>query len=415
MNYFINQYKYPTNTNICSISLPSSKSESNRLLVMNALSGNLFKLENLSAARDTQTLIQLLKKEQLLHEFNVLDAGTAMRFLTAYFAISTQKTIALTGTDRMQERPLGVLVEALNDLGASISFLRKSGYPPLKIAPFKQQLRSEISIPGSISSQYISALLMVAPTLPDGLKISIEKPIFSQPYIDMTLNLMRKAGIKCLQNDHIIHIESQKYQSIQHYVESDWSAASYWFSIIALGQIGQKVQLNGLKEQSLQGDQTIQLIAENLGVKTVYNQTGLELTKVASAKVKELSINFKECPDLAQTVMVCCAALKVNLKMTGLESLRIKETDRITALANELEHFNCQLTEPLSGSWFLNSLGFSFPTQVQIATYEDHRMAMSFAPLAILGGLSIEDSSVVKKSYPSFWDDLRKFGFELVN
>jgi 3-phosphoshikimate 1-carboxyvinyltransferase len=415
LNYFIKQYKNSTNQQICSINLPSSKSESNRLLVMNALSLEKITIQNLSSARDTQTLIKLLKTESDLDIFNVLDAGTAMRFLTAYFAIASKKEIIITGTERMQNRPIGTLVDALNSIGAKISYENENGYPPLKIKPFQDQLKSKISIPGNISSQYISALLMVAPALPMGLEIVIEPPVFSKPYIDMTLGLMQLSGIQYSQKDNIINIPHQKYQESKQTVESDWSASSYWFSIIAQSEIGKEVFLKGLKSKSFQGDQVIKDIAKDFGVNYQFQNDGILLKKTEFPTIKNLELDFKKCPDLAQTVLPCAAALKINLEMTGLESLRIKETDRILALQNELSKFNCHLIEPNEGVWKLDSANFSSHNEIIIETYEDHRMAMGFAPLAINQEIEIDDIEVVNKSYPTFWEDLKSFGFEILD
>ncbi|MGM0582154.1 MAG: 3-phosphoshikimate 1-carboxyvinyltransferase [Bacteroidota bacterium] len=413
MNYFINLYKNPTNKENCSINLPSSKSESNRLLIMNALSGGKIAIANISSARDSQTLIQLLKNEADLSTFDVLDAGTAMRFLTAYFAVATEKEVVLTGTERMQKRPIGILVNALRLIGAEVNYENEEGYPPLRIKPFQKQTSAKISIPGNISSQYISALLMIAPSLPQGLEISIEPPVFSKPYIDMTLGLMQLSGIQFNQKDDVISIKPQPYQESKQSVESDWSAASYWFSIIAQSVIGKKVFLEGLKSKSFQGDNVIKEIVNNFGVSFQFEKNGLLLEKTSEAQKQQLKLDFKKCPDLAQTVLPCAAALKVDLEMTGLESLRIKETDRITALKNELSKFNCKLTEPKKGTWKLDSSSFTVKSEIEIETYEDHRMAMGFAPLAMKKGILIHDIDVVNKSYPSFWEDLKSFGFEL--
>jgi len=414
LNYFINQYKNYTNKEICSINLPSSKSESNRLLIMNALSGGKIAIENLSNARDTQTLIKLLQNQTDLNTFDVLDAGTAMRFLTAYFSVSTQKEVLLTGTERMQQRPIGTLVDALTKIGANISYINKEGYPPLRILPFHNQSSSKISIPGNISSQYISALLMSAPSLPNGLEINLEPPVFSKPYIDMTLGIMSLSGIRYTEKDYRLLIEPQQYLESEQSVESDWSAASYWFSIIAQAEIGKNVFLKGLKNKSFQGDNVIKDIVKEFGVSYTFQDGGLYLEKTDQIRTKHLTLDFKKCPDLAQTILPCAAALEVNLEMTGLESLRIKETDRIAALKNELSKFNCALSEAVKGTWTLDSSNFEAKNQLEIETYEDHRMAMGFAPLAQTHNLLIKDVDVVNKSYPNFWEDLQSFGFELI-
>jgi 3-phosphoshikimate 1-carboxyvinyltransferase len=415
LNYLVNYRQNSTNEQNQKINLPSSKSEANRMLIIKALTTNgSTTINNLSSARDTQTLFRLLGSiDQSNTEFDVLDAGTTMRFLTAFLAITTQKQIVITGTQRMKQRPIGILVEALRSIGCQINYLEKEGYPPLSISPFKEQINQEISIPGNVSSQYISALLMVAPLLLKGLTINILTPIYSQPYIDMTIGLMAKASIKVEKLGSSLRIQNQEYKAIEHTVESDWSGASYWFSFIALSEIGRSIKLLGLKEDSLQGDQAIRPIMQKLGVQSTYDQEGIILKKNNNELPEWLEIDFKEFPDLAQTVVACCAALKVNLKMTGLESLRIKETDRIKALHNEMSKFNCSLTESSKGVWEMKAKEFSFTEPINIHTYEDHRMAMSFAPLALKGPLLIDEIDVVNKSYPSFWTDLKSVGFEL--
>jgi 3-phosphoshikimate 1-carboxyvinyltransferase len=414
LNYYINRYKKSTNLENQTIKLPSSKSEANRLLVLSALSEKSFLINNLSKARDTQTLDILLKNQDILNQYDVLDAGTAMRFLTAYLSIKTTKPVILTGTDRMQQRPIAILADALKTIGADITYLKNKGYPPMKIKPLKEQILHKITIPGNVSSQYISALLMIAPTLPQGLIVHILPPVFSLPYIEMTISLMEKAGIKIDKSGLQYNISPQPYQYINHHVESDWSAASYWFSIIALAPVGSKINLNGLKQESYQGDQAIVGIMQNLGVKTLYNESGITIEKISHPLKNEFDLDFKECPDLAQTVLPCCASLLVNLNITGLESLRIKETDRILALQNELKKFNSYLIETDSAHWRLISKDFTAISGILINTYEDHRMAMGFAPLALKTDLTIHDIDVVKKSYPGFWTDLQSIGMDLI-
>ncbi len=414
MNYYINIDKKSANLKNKTINLPSSKSEANRLLILSALSENSFDIMNLSEARDTRTLDQLLANQANLNELNVLDAGTAMRFLTAYLSATTTKPVTLTGTERMQQRPIGILVNALRTMGADIRFLKNEGYPPMEISPLKKQILPELSIPGNISSQFISALLMIAPTLPLGLRINIEPPVFSLPYIEMTISLMEKAGIKIEKDGYAYKIAPQKYSSITHHVESDWSAASYWFSFIALAPIGSLMNLHGLKQESYQGDQAIVDIMYKLGVSTRYTESGIQIEKTDSPLSNDFEIDFKKSPDLAQTVLPCCAALNINLHITGLESLRIKETDRILALQSELKKFNTQLLEKDSSHWELKSNHFNHTSGIEINTYEDHRMAMGFAPLAINGDLLIHDVSVVDKSYPGFWKDLQSVGLDLI-
>ena len=413
MNYIVKYLGFSTNTQISKINLPSSKSEANRLLIIKALCEENFTIDNLASARDTATLNKLLEDRESLTTFDVLDAGTAMRFLTAYLAVTTKKEVTLTGTERMQHRPIGTLVEALRSVGAEINYLDKEAYPPLQIAPFQKQASKHIQIKGNISSQYISALLMVAPILPEGLHIEILPPVYSLPYINMTVSLMRQAGIKVDMDGTLISIKKQAYQSNTIEVESDWSGASYWYAHIALSNIGAKLILKGLREESNQGDQAIAQLMQYLGVRTSYQKDGVEIEKVDAGKEQFMKIDFKKFPDLAQTFVVACAALKVDLEMTGLESLRIKETDRVNALDQELRQFNCSLKEVSEGKWALKSQNFELVKEAKIRTYEDHRMAMSFLPLAQLTKLVIEDAEVVNKSYPSFWKDAATLNYSM--
>lgn len=384
--------------------LTSSKSESNRALLIHALSGNKLELHNLSAARDTQTMQRLLQESGQV--WDVLDAGTTMRFCTAYLAVRGHGE-TITGTDRMKQRPIGLLAEALRKLGADITYLEQEGFPPLKISRLEEQLTSELEVPGNISSQYISALLMIAPTLPNGLTITLTNEIFSKPYIEMTLGLMRHFGVKASwKGAQTIHIEAQSYKAAKYTIESDWSGASYWYSFSALNK-GAKIKLLGLREKSLQGDQQIAEIMKKMGVNTIYDAQGAQLVKTEKV-AKELTIDFKACPDLAQTVMVAAAVKGIRLNMTGLESLRIKETDRIAAMQTELAKIGTKLTE--TGSTWQLTPGEIPSGPIEINTYDDHRMAMAFAPLCQAVEVVIHEPDVVKKSYPDFWDHLKYMG-----
>lgn len=388
------------------IHLPASKSESNRMLILNALSGFQSTLHNISEARDTVTMQRLLASEE--RTLDVLDAGTTMRFLTAYFSAKNEDRI-LTGTPRMCERPIKILVDALQQLGAVIAYPGKDGFPPVHLKSF-QQTTNHIHIRGDVSSQYISALLMIAPTLPDGLTLTLDGKTGSRPYIEMTLKLMQKLGIEANWIENKISIKRQPFKAITHYIESDWSGASYWFSMVALSDEAE-VQLTNLREDSLQGDIKIVEIMEKLGVVTQFNPEGLAIRKKRDFTLPPyIQLDFKDCPDLAQTVSVACAALGVPARMTGLESLRIKETDRILALQNELSKIGAQLLET-NQEWELLPAKDNVPETLHIKTYEDHRMAMAFAPLALRTGLTIEDPDVVQKSYPGFWRDLEIAGF----
>ncbi|WP_258103797.1 3-phosphoshikimate 1-carboxyvinyltransferase [Marinoscillum sp. MHG1-6] len=390
------------------VQLTSSKSESNRALLINALSGGKLQLNNLSAARDTQTMMRLLSNKDA-NVWDVLDAGTTMRFCTAYLGtMGSGQTI--TGTDRMKQRPIGLLVDALRDLGAEIEYLENEGYPPLKINKITEQKTIVLNIPGNISSQFISALLMIGPSLPNGLQINLTTEVFSRPYIEMTLGLMKKFGVDSVWMDDTITIQPQPYQGGAYMVESDWSGASYWYSMAALNPDAD-ITLGGLKSDSLQGDQEIATIMEKLGVSTVYEDNGAHLK--SNGRLDEvIEINFKTCPDLAQTVMVTAAAKGATLKMTGLESLRIKETDRIAAMAAELKKIGGSLTEPETGLWVMSPGTLPASTE-PIETYDDHRMAMAFAPLNQVMPLTILDPEVVNKSYPAFWDDMKSMGMEM--
>lgn len=385
--------------------LPASKSISNRVLIINALAGGTSKLHNLSDANDTRLMLKLIDSADSV--IDIEDAGTTMRFLTAYFAL-TGKIKTLTGTARMQERPIGILVDALRSLGASINYLKKDGYPPLITSGFSGQKAREISIRGDVSSQFISALMMVAPALPEGLDIKLTGKIGSRPYIEMTAQLMKTFGAKCYFSDDTIKVEPKPYSPTEISVESDWSAASYWFAFAALSDKS-KIELPFLFEDSLQGDHAIQEIMISLGVSAKMNKGMLQLTK--SQSKDEVTWDFTHCPDLAQTVAVVCAAKGITGYFTGLESLRIKETDRIAALQTELKKIGADLHED-NNQWTLIP-STSLPSSATFETYHDHRMAMAFAPLATKINVTIESPGVVKKSYPAFWEDMKEMGFAL--
>jgi 3-phosphoshikimate 1-carboxyvinyltransferase len=378
------------------IPLPSSKSESNRVLIIDALTEGENTITNLAEARDTQTMIRLLKQNPAI--FDVLDAGTTMRFLTAYAAVTNQHKV-MTGTPRMCERPIGILVDALRHIGAEIHYMNKEGFPPLAIHGMAEQVNNKVTIRGDVSSQYISAMLMIAPLLPKGLEITLEGKVGSRTYIEMTLELMKQFGIDYTWEKDTIKVTHQTYRATAFSVESDWSGASYWFSLLACADKGE-LFLEGLKENSLQGDSAIVDIMDRLGVKSEFKEGGVKLTK---QKVKGLaSWDFTHCPDLAQTVAVTCAIIGQKSEFTGLESLRIKETDRIFALQQELAKFNAQLLEG-ENEVFTLIPSVQMPHEVRIHTYDDHRMAMAFMPLMTKTNIFIEDPEVVNKSYPSFW------------
>ena len=385
--------------------LPASKSISNRALILNALSGNKSTLHNLSDANDTQLMLKLVGSADKI--IDVEDAGTTMRFLTAYFSATNQHKI-VTGTHRMKERPIGILVDALRSLGADIEYLEKPGYPPLEIKQFSGQKTDTLRIRGDVSSQFISALMMVAPTLPQGLSLILEGKIGSRPYIEMTASMMKLFGVACDVLEKQVNIPPRPYQPTEFTVESDWSGSSYWYAFASLASQAE-LRLPRLFLDSLQGDSAIMKIMESLGIQTAMDGNLVSLSK--TDRMEKISWDFTHCPDLAQTVAVVCAAKGVEGNFTGLESLRIKETDRIAALQNELRKIGADLREEKDHWKLIPSK--KFPEKAFFNTYKDHRMAMAFAPLATIMDVEIENPSVVRKSYPRFWDDMRSLGFEL--
>lgn len=402
MNYRLKRINKPVTG---TVKLESSKSESNRALIINALAGGeTANITNLSKARDTETMHALLNGS--LETYDVKDAGTTMRFLTAYLAIRNEEVI-ITGTERMKQRPIGPLVDALKSIGANIEYVENEGFPPLRIHPFQEQIANQISIPGNISSQYISALLMIAPCLPSGLTLTLTTDVHSKPYIDMTLALMRTFGVEATWWENTIQIKNQSYTLTTFSIEGDWSGASYWYSLVSLAPEGSVLTLRALRKQSNQGDIAIASIMDNIGVETTYESNeSVKLTKKAITK-DFLDIDFRDCPDLAQTVMVATAVNGVTLKMTGLESLKIKETDRVEAMQRELKKIGAKLSET-DNQWTLIPTE-TLPERIEVNTYEDHRMAMAFAPLSAKMDVVIEDPKVVAKSYPGYWKELERF------
>ncbi|MCA0228822.1 MAG: 3-phosphoshikimate 1-carboxyvinyltransferase [Bacteroidetes bacterium] len=386
------------------IQLAASKSESNRALIINALSNFGGQLSNVSAARDTQTMLRLLQSSETVAD--VLDAGTTMRFLTAYFAVTGQNK-TMTGTPRMCERPIGILVDALRTLGADITYLGKDGYPPTQLNGFTYSGENKVRIRGDVSSQYISALLMVGPTLPEGITLELTGEVGSRPYIEMTLQQMVAFGATFEANweQKIIHVPAQKYTPTHYQVESDWSGASYWYSVVALAEQAE-VELLGLKENSLQGDSAIVDIMRHMGVESTFTAQGVLLTKIPAQEA--FAWDFTDCPDLAQTVAACAVAKGITVTMTGIESLKIKETDRVAALQAELPKIGGELVEVESNTKYVVRRTVAPTTQPTIETYDDHRMAMAFAPVGMVMPIVIEEPHVVAKSYPSFWEDLKK-------
>lgn len=392
-----------------SINLPASKSISNRALIINTLNYSPYPLHNLSDSDDTLVLNGALNSNT--NKFNIGHAGTAMRFLTAFLAQIIGEW-EVTGSERMQQRPISILVDALNSLGAQITYLKNEGFPPLKILG-SHLTGKTLELDGSISSQYISALLLIAPTIENGLTLKLTGNITSRSYIDLTLKLMAKFGIQYNWEENEITVPEQKYLPIDFTVEADWSGASYWYQILALSESGE-ILLENLRLKSLQGDSNIAAWFEQFGVMSIQKEKGVLLTKTEVKAPGKLILDFIENPDIAQTMACLCVAKKVPFHFTGLKTLKIKETDRIAALQNELVKFGAFLTEPEHGelAWDGNiDVSIKKKTPL-IKTYHDHRMALAFAPMAITDDvLQIEDPMVVTKSYPRFWNDLKTVGF----
>jgi 3-phosphoshikimate 1-carboxyvinyltransferase len=394
-----------------SIVLPASKSISNRALIIRALSDNSFSIRNLSDCDDSRVLDEVFQSGAT--SINIGHAGTAMRFLTAYLArIPGEWT--LTGSERMKQRPVKVLVDALSQLGARIEYLENEGYPPLRITGFPLK-GGIVDLDGSVSSQYISALLMIAPTLEGGLTLRLKNRITSRSYIELTLKLMEKFGIKYSWRNKEISVPEQLYSAVEYSVEADWSAAGYWYEILALSATG-TFRLNNLSLSGLQGDEAVSHWFTGFGIETRETETGLLITKKEDIQPLRIFLNFHENPDIAQTMAALCVAKGIPFHFTGLETLKIKETNRIAALQRELGKFGALLTEPKEGE--LKWDGIIFPEMVQknpvIETYNDHRMAMALAPLALTGKpLIINNPEVVTKSYPNFWKDIQSVGFQI--
>lgn len=384
------------------INLPASKSISNRALILDALSYSSFEIENLADCDDTRVMVEALDSNDTF--FDIGAAGTAMRFLTAFLSKTVGEWV-ITGSERMKQRPIKLLVDALNSLGAKIEYIENEGFPPLQI--FGSALTGgHIQLKGNVSSQYISALMMIAPTTLNGIKITLEGEIISRPYINMTLQMMREYGVRVQFINNEIIIPPQEYIPIPYKVESDWSAASYWYEILAIAGKGE-IYMEGLQAQSYQGDSKVAELFENLGVETRFLSDGVLLTSGENC-VEKFEYNFIDQPDLAQTFAVTCCIKNIHFIFSGLESLKIKETDRIAALINELRKLGFVITEPAEGQLAWSGEKCEPDEKISIATYHDHRMAMAFAPAALKIPLSIENPEVVSKSYPSFWSEFDK-------
>ena len=416
MNLHLLSSKLNINT---SITITGSKSETNRVLLLQALFPEL-KLENTSNSDDSEVMLKALSQilEPTTHNpqpttIDVHHAGTAMRFLTAYFAMQPNQEVILTGSSRMKERPIHILVNALNELGAQITYEEKVGFPPLRIKGRELQ-KSEIDMEANTSSQYISALLLIAPKLENGLKLHLKGEITSLPYIKMTLELLNEIGVETSFANKSITIQPITYnlQPTTLTIESDWSSASYFYSIVALSEIGTQISLSSYKKNSLQGDSVLAEIYQDFGVKTVFDEHNRMTISKVNCEIQNLqpiTYNLQQSPDIAQTIAVTCFGLGVGCKLTGLHTLKIKETDRLQALKNELEKLGASVT--ITDESLIIEPASTIKEDVTIKTYQDHRMAMAFAPLALKTSLIIEDAEVVSKSYPDFWEDLKALGF----
>lgn len=391
------------------IKITGSKSETNRLLLLQALFPNIT-IENISNSDDSEVMTKALATYRHTELVDVHHAGTAMRFLTAYFAVNQGREVVLTGSPRMKERPIKVLVEALQQLGAQITYDNQEGYPPIRIVGQKIT-KNKVSIPANVSSQYISALLLVAPKLENGIELTLVGEITSIPYIKMTLALLNDLNIKTSFEGNVIKVyPKREVESKVMTVESDWSSASYFFSLAALSDEA-TISLSSYKEKSLQGDSALVEIYAKMGVETHFEGNKMILVKQDNLKLETLNLELNNCPDIAQTIVVTCLGLGIGCHLSGLHTLKIKETDRLEALKTELTKLgaNISVTNDSLTLFASNQIN----SNIAISTYNDHRMAMAFAPLAIKTPIIIENAEVVSKSYPDFWEDLKSIGFQI--
>ena len=400
------------------IKLPASKSVSNRALIIYALSGGTILPENLSDCDDTEVIIRALR--DMPDEIDIKAGGTAMRFMTAYLSVLDGHCHTLTGTERMKHRPIELLVNALRSLGADISYVGEHGYPPLRICG-KRLEGGLLEIPGNVSSQYISALLMIGPALRKGLTLRLTGKIISRPYIDLTLSVMHQFGSEAEWSDiDTIEVKPKPYTERAYLIENDWSAASYWYEMMALSQNeDDEIRLEGLTDGSRQGDSSVRYIFSLLGVRTTFGTTqrGVPTTvtlRRSGRSVPRLEYDFVNSPDLAQTFVVCCAVMNIPFHFRGLSTLKIKETDRIVALIKEMRKLGYVLREGDGTELIWDGERCEPDLEAGIDTYEDHRMALAFAPAALrIDGLTINNPQVVSKSYPRYWDDLVQAGFQI--
>lgn len=414
------------------LKITGSKSETNRLLLLQALYPTIV-LENTSNSDDSEVMAHVINYFNQSNSqipplgvrgltFDVHHAGTAMRFLTAFFSIQEGKEIVLTGSSRMKERPIKILVEALKQLGAEITYEENKGFPPIRIKG-KKLINNKVTLNANVSSQYISALLLIAPKLESGLELTLQGEITSVPYIKMTLALLNEIGVETsFVGNKITVCHAELVSASKIVVESDWSSASYWYSIIALSEIGTQITLSSYKKNSLQGDSALVEIYNSLGVETIFNDNqSITITKTRNPQPATFNVQLNNSPDIAQTIAVTCFGLGIGCHLTGLHTLKIKETDRLVALHNELSKFGAAISVTNDSLKLLSHNLFEaeyspplegYP-QGGVATYQDHRMAMAFAPLALKLPVIIQNAEVVSKSYPTFWEDLKSFGFQI--
>ena len=390
------------------IQITGSKSESNRLLLLQALYPEI-KISNVSNSDDS-----VLMSKALASQDNIIDihhAGTAMRFLTAYFSTQDGRDIELTGSKRMKERPIAILVDALNQLGAEITYKENEGFPPLLIKG-KKLTKNKVTLKANVSSQYISALLLIAPKLENGIELTLDGEITSVPYIKMTLSLLEEIGVKTKFEGNLITIAPKKQLEVsgqQLTVESDWSSASYFYSIAAMSDVGTSITLSSYKQNSLQGDSALATIYKSFGVTTTFKDNSVTLKKAEEVSLDtQINFDLKNAPDIAQTISVTAFGLGLECHLIGLHTLKIKETDRLVALKTEIEKLGGQVA--ITDNSLTLKKATNRKQNIAVATYNDHRMAMAFAPLALKVPIIIEDSKVVSKSYPTFWDDLAALG-----
>lgn len=392
------------------IQITGSKSESNRLLLLQALYPNI-SIANISNSDDAQVMQKGLQVKNGVVDIH--HAGTAMRFLTGYFASQEGKEVVLTGSQRMTERPVKILVDALRNLGAEISYEKNEGYPPTLVKG-KKITESKVSLPANVSSQYISSLLLIAPSLENGLELELIGKITSVPYIKMTLGLLEEIGVETTFEGNVIKVAPKSsVDAAQLVVESDWSSASYFYSIVALCDVGTEITLSAYKRDSRQGDSVLSKIYTDFGVSTTFSGTKIILRKTANCELPSVNCELANAPDIAQTIAVTCFGLGIGCHLTGLHTLKIKETDRLEALHTELSKLGADIA--VTDKALTLKPSSQIKPDVAIDTYNDHRMAMAFAPLALKTSIVINDAEVVSKSYPDFWNDLKELQFKVQN